>query len=279
MVYTVASFILLSLMARAELPKTLPKKPDVGAVAQTAPVVAPEDAVTAAPAKAQAPAPAPKRTAPAANSETAKQSEALRNPESLRKRTYVGVDGGLSADLVVSDTKTGVFGAGLGKQIGLYGSFFGDKPTGLKVRVEYVNFEQQILNSKPQDSVITNGYLKTMQQNYWLASMGAEFRNEGLFGRQFFWEAALGYAFGQPSQYTVILEQTSDEVHSGFLNPASGPFLGLGTGFRRQFRDNWTSTFAFRSIVTIKSAFGEPFDGELYIPVPFMFSFGVERTF
>ena len=287
---TIASLLLIgALLARAEeLPKKLPAKTAVAAAAEPVPKATPSEAVTAAPkdaataAKEAASAPkdaatvAPKK---AAQSEAAKASDLLKSPEPLRKRTYVGIDGGLSADLLVTDNKTGVFGAGMGKHIGLSASFFGDKPTGLKARVEYVNFEQQILSNKPQDSIVTGGYLKTMQQNYWLASLGAEFRNEGLFGRQFFWEAALGYAFGQPSQYTVIIKQTNDEVHSGFLNPASGPFLGLGTGFRRQFRDNWTSTFAFRSIVTFKGAFGEPFDGELYIPVPFLFSFGLERTF
>lgn len=211
--------------------------------------------------------------------ETLKQSDVVKGPEPKRNKTLVGFDGGLSADLVVSDKQTGVFGAGMGKHFGAYGSFFADRSTGLKVRLDYLNLEQQILSSKPQPSVIANGYLKTLQQNYWLLSAGAEFRNEGLFGRQFFWEAALGYAFGQPSQYTVLVKQTNDEIHAGHVTPASGPVLGLGMGFRRQFREKWMATFALRSVLSYQGAFGEPFTGEMYVPVPFLFSFGVERGF
>jgi hypothetical protein len=198
--------------------------------------------------------------------------------EKPRKKYLMGVDLGLSADFLFSDPKTGAFGAGLGHHYGMNANIFADHVTGLKIRLERVNFEETLIGEKSTESLLADSKLKWAQQQYWIFSLGAEWRSEGFFGRQFFAEALLGYGVGQPSQY-VLINKNSNELSPAYLNTENAFFVSFGGGFRREFRENWNILFSLRTTVPLKTVYAGPWSEQLFIPVPLMFSAGFERAF
>ncbi|HEX4924543.1 MAG TPA: hypothetical protein VFV50_10670 [Bdellovibrionales bacterium] len=258
-----------------------PAKPESAAKPENAPKTetGAESKTTAeskTPADSQKPKKTSKKSGDTAQSETKDSSTSDTKPA---RRVYVGIDGGFSGDFLVSNTQTGAFGSGIGSQYGVSASLFAEKKIGLKIRVERLDFEEQIYGDKATESLLANSYLKSAQQNYWAISLGAEWRSEGFFGRQFFWETGLGYAVGQPSQYTLLVKQVSDELHFRHINPENSVFVNLGAGFRREFRDRWNVVFVLRTVLLTKTVYGAPFTDEFYVPVPFMLSIGIERAF
>jgi hypothetical protein len=249
-------------------------------IESTAPSPAESPPVTEAPtAKADAVKPdAPE--VPKAEAKAAEPAKVHQDVTSKpRRKILVGVDGGFSGDFLISDPKTGAFGLGLGSHYGMNANFFANQTVGLKVRIEHLSFQESAIGDKGTDYILTNSYLKTMQQNYWAVSLGMEWRSDGFFGRQFFGEVLLGYGIGQPSQYTVIVKQSPDELHYGMISPENTILISAGGGFRREFRDRLSAVFSTRFLAPIKSVYAGPFSNELFIPVGILFSLGLEFGF
>lgn len=191
--------------------------------------------------------------------------------------TTYGFEFGPSLDLLAADLATNTFGLGLGSQWGLTAAGEEKLPYAIKLRFEKVSLREENLNKTPSNALIGNTTLKALEQYWWLFHVGIEGRIEAQ-GQRLFWEATTGYSVGQNTRAQLRSNLLDGNLIDYSLTTRSFLFLGGGIGMRRNVYGVETVCSA-RTFFILNSIYTGTYQEQAFIPIPLLFSVGIEKTF
>jgi hypothetical protein len=184
---------------------------------------------------------------------------------------------GFSANLLLSDLSNQVSGLGIGNQYSLGVNFNTEAKRGFKSLLQFVKAKE---NNFRESKVDTSGstYYRSFEQEWSMIGFGVETRNSNRLVN-WYWDALLGYAFGQKSRI-----QTQDEGIDASLVNSEEPtrsffYLSLGAGVRKALNKKWTLAGNFRSYALLGSIYGDSLKSKTLILVPMMANIGLEYQF
>lgn len=184
---------------------------------------------------------------------------------------------GFSANLLLSDLSNQVSGLGIGNQYSLGVNFNTEAKRGFKSLLQFVKAKENNFRDSKVDSSGST-YYRSFEQEWSMLGLGVETRNSNRLVN-WYWDALLGYAFGQNSRI-----QTQDEgVDSPLVNleeqTRSFFYLSLGAGVRKALTKKWTLSGNFRTYALLGSVYGDSLKSKTLILLPMMANIGMEYQF
>ena len=184
-------------------------------------------------------------------------------------------DLGASANLLVSDLSEPVLGLGMGHHYSLIMNFATEKKKGLKFFLTSVKAAE---NNFRNTRVAADTYLRRLEQKWFQIGFGIENRKQNRLVK-WYWDWALGYAFGADSRLQTQGSDISDALVNTDSKTNSYLYLSLGAGVRKDLNKKWTLNGSFRTYSLLTSLYTGDYSSKTLILLPLMASVGLEYSF
>lgn len=196
--------------------------------------------------------------------------------ENIFQSMSIGGDFGGNLDFMISDQQTQAFGIGLGTHWGFYTVTNRKTSLNYKLSIESVFLREETMGPSSSDYLVPATHLKSLGQNLFIIAPGIEYRiDKGHY--QFFYEAFLGYGIGGAVKNYVKSTVVDGSITEVPATTNSTFILGGGFGFKKRYQNRFSLFTSLRTLFMFAKPFQDAaYDGKSLLPLPFLFSLGLE---
>jgi hypothetical protein len=204
-------------------------------------------------------------------------STALAEGNLWLKEWIVGADIGAGLSTLVSDRATGLFAAGLGRQLGFSASTRQSKDLGLKVRLDHFWLQDWTVGKNQFPEYSQTDRIENIERGYSILGFGLEGRrNED--HALWVWEGTLGFAFTDGGKVTSQSTSVStSQLMESSLTAKSQFVIGGSYGYRRRLNETWFLTTGIRTFLLLPPVFDGTMGSRPIFGIPLIFSVAIER--